>query len=81
MGAVWFVSFQDQFCWVRKRKAKKIKLGDEWSMACLELCTRTNLWGGLAVSFLMKVELPKHGSEISVHSWELADHGWVQEEG
>lgn len=28
----------------QKRKAKKIKLCDEWSMARYELCTQTNPW-------------------------------------
>lgn len=28
-----------------------------------------------------KAELPKHGSGVSVHWWELADHGWVKKEG
>lgn len=64
VGVVCFVSFQDQLYWVRKRKAKKIKLGDEWSMACYELCTHTNPWGGLAVPFLKKRELPKHSNVI-----------------
>lgn len=37
--------------------------------------------GGLAISFLTKAELPKHGSGVSVRWWELADRGWVKKEG
>lgn len=82
VGVVCFVSFQDQLCWVRKRKAKKIKLGDEWSMACYELCTHTNPRGGLAVLFLRKVELPKHSNEIlcTGGSWQTMGR-WRRDEG